>query len=164
MTDSAGNPGFSPRERMLLALDAGVPGALYRILLGAAIAPLAQWLPVGLGPRWSLALAFIGVLAGLRVGSTVLRRLVRHSAALGEAWSVRRRTAKYYDSFQWRKLLWVGLGLALQAALAARPAPLQWALAACCLVAGAAGTLRWRSVAADPRHPKPAPRPARRKA
>ena len=59
-------------------------------------------------------------------------------------WAERRQMTKRVDSYQWRKLLWIGIGLALFALLSGRRLPVQLAITAACLAAGAAGTTMWR--------------------
>ena len=81
--------------------------------------------------------------------------MVPFSAELREAWSVRRRKAKLYDSYQWRKLMWIGAGLALYIAVSRRYWPVQIALSMFCIITGAWGTMRWRVVESDSKYPKP---------
>ena len=69
------------------------------------------------GSDWTLVPFLLLVLLLLRVVPAVVRKVVPFSAELREAWSVRRRTAKLYDSYQWRKLMWIGAGLALYVAV-----------------------------------------------
>src|SRR5205807_1578420 len=87
-----------------------------------------------------------------------LRKLLFFSHELREAWSVRRRTAKLYDSFQWRKLMWIGVGLSLYLAVSNRYTAIQIGVSMFCLITGACGMLRWRAVVADNRYPKPTAR------
>ena len=101
------------------------------------------------GSDWTLVPFLLLVLLLLRVGLAVVRKVVPFSAELQEAWSVRRRKAKLYDSYQWRKLMWIGAGLALYVAVSGQYGPVQIALSMFCLITGAGATVRWRAVAAD---------------
>jgi hypothetical protein len=144
-------------DEFLLSLDQGLFGALYRVLLGFATIPAMRLLGSD-GSDWTLVPFLLLVLLVLRVVLALVRKVVPFSAELREAWSVRRRTAKLYDSYQWRKLIWIGAGLALYIAVSGRYWPVQIALSAFCLSTGAIATIRWRAVARDSRFPKPAAR------
>ena len=69
------------------------------------------------GSGWMLVPFLLLVLLLLRVVLAVVRKVVPFSPELQEAWSERRRMAKLYDSYQWRKMLWIGAGLALYIAV-----------------------------------------------
>jgi hypothetical protein len=158
MLKSESAPMMGTVDEFLLKLDEGVFGALYRVVIGFLTIP-AMWFLLGNdGSNWSLVAFLLAILILLRVGPAVLRKLLPFSAELREAWSVRRRIAKLYDSYQWRKLLWIGAGLALYVVVSGHYRPVSVALALFCLVAGAAATVRWRAVAADSRYPKPVAR------
>jgi len=145
-------------DTFLLSLDEGAFGALYRALIGFATIPAMRLLLGSDGSDWTLVPFLLLVLLLLRVVPAVVRKVVPFSAELREAWSVRRRKAKYYDSYQWRKLMWIGSGLALYVAVSGRYWPIPVALAMFCLITGAAATVRWRAVAADSKFPKPTAR------
>ena len=142
-------------DRILLNLDEGPFGALYRILIGFATIPAMEFVFGSAIPAWTVIPFLLFVLLLLRVSLAIARKLVPFSAAATEAWSVRRRTAKLYDSYQWRKVIWIGTGLALYIVITNRSEPVQIALALFCILAGVAGTLIWRTIAADSKYPKP---------
>src|SRR3954468_4446964 len=100
-------------DKFLLSLDEGACGALYRVLSGFTTIPVMRLLLGSDGSDWAVVPFLLLILLLLRAGLAVVRKLVPFSAQLREAWSVRRRTAKLYDSYQWRKLTWIGAGLAL---------------------------------------------------
>ena len=146
-----------PLERVLLGLDTGVSAiglrttyafiatALYETLL-----PTASW--IGL-----VAVQLLAML-GLRLFGIALRRGVRFSETTLETWAIRRKIGKYYDSYQWKKATWIGLGILFYVLLFARARSDFLGLAVVCIAAGAIGILAWRRVAADQSKPKPAPR------
>jgi hypothetical protein len=145
-------------DEFLLSLDEGAFGALYRVLIGFTTIPAMRLFLGSAGSDWTLVPFLLLVLVLLRVVPAVVRRVVPFSAELLEAWYVRRRTAKAYDSYQWRKLVWIGAGLALYVAILGQHRPVHIALSMFCLVTGAVATVRWRAVAADSKLPKPTAR------
>jgi hypothetical protein len=148
-------------DKFLLSLDEGALGALYRVLIGFITIPVMRLLLGSDGSHWTLAPFLLLVLLLLRVVLAAVRKVVSFSAEVREAWSVRRRTAKLYDSYQWRKLIWIGAGLALYVVVSGQYWPMQIALSILCLFTGAGATLKWRAVAADSRFPKPTARKSR---
>lgn len=145
-------------DKFLLSLDEGAFGALYRVLIGFTAIPVMRLLLGSDGSDWTVVPFLLLVLVLLRVVPAVVRRVVPFSAELLEAWYVRRRTAKAYDSYQWRKLMWIGAGLALYVAVSGQHRPVHIALFMFCLVIGAGATVRWHAVAADSKLPKPTAR------
>jgi hypothetical protein len=145
-------------DKFLLSLDEGALGALYRVLIGFITIPVMRLLLGSDGSDWTLAPFLVLVLLLLRVVLAAVRKVVSFSAEVREAWSVRRRTAKLYDCYQWRKLMWIGAGLVLYVVISGQYRPMQIALSMFCLVTGAGATLKWRAVAADSRFPKPTAR------
>ena len=131
-------------ERVLVALDRGAPGALYRVGVGFLMVP--AWSRAIGKPEsgWSLIVFFVGVLLGLRVVPAVLRKVLPFSAAVRTIWADRRQMAKRFDSYQWQKLFWIGIGLALFALQSGQRFPALLALTGTCLVTGAAGVLIWQ--------------------
>src|SRR5436309_1796480 len=143
-------------DKFLLSLDEGAFGALYRMLIGLVTIPAWRLLLGSEGSDWTLAPFLLLVLLLLRVALAAVRKLVPFSAEVVEAWSVRRRTAKLYDSYQWRKLIWFGAGLASYVMVSGRYYwPMEVALSMFCLFSGAGATLKWRAVVADSTFPKP---------
>ena len=136
-------------ERALLSVDEGVVGALLRLALGFAVAPVWTIARREHGTGWSLVLFFVIVLLTLRVAPAVLRKLVPFSGSLQTVWAERRQIAKRFDSYQWQKLFWIGLGLALYAVQSGRPSRALLTLTAACVSSGAIGLAVWRSRSAE---------------
>ena len=158
MHKSESRPSRKSADQFLLSLDEGAFGTLYRILIGFTVIPVMRLVPGSDGSDWTLVPFLLLVLALLRVVPAVIRKVVPFSAELLEAWYVRRRMAKAYDSYQWRKLIWIGAGLALYVAISGQHRPAYIALSVFCLAAGAAATVRWNVVASDSKLPKPTAR------
>lgn len=133
-----------PVERVLVGLDDGVVGAILRVALGYLTGmtwlQLAHWQ----APGWTIVPLFLAVLTVVRVVPLVLRSIGRFSEPVRRVWTERRQMAKRYDSYQWQKLLWIGLGLMLHAP-SPRSAGALFALASVCVVAGVLGLAVWRA-------------------
>jgi hypothetical protein len=130
-------------DRLLLAIESPPWLALYRIAIGFGVVPAyAAWF----GPEggWGLVVWFVAVLAALRLACMVLRRIVPASPQVQGAWGERRVLAKKFDSYQWRKLVWFGIGLCAYIAVAGRAGAATGALATFCLIGGVLGELAWR--------------------
>ena len=136
-------------ERLLIALDDGIWGAISRVALGLAMPPVFRTLTEGQDSAWLFLVFFLAVLVTLRVGPAVLRRLLPSSAQAREIWGRRRALAKRHDSYQWQKLFWIGLGLLPYAIQAQGTRPGELLVTALCLIGGGAGQLVWRKTRTD---------------
>lgn len=161
MPDAQSIPKIGAIDEALLALDVGFFGAFYRGLIGFATIPTMRLLMGDDGSNWTLVPFLLFVLLLLRIVLAVVRKVVPFTSELQEAWSVRRRMAKLYDSYQWRKLLWIGAGMTCYVVFSGWCGLVPSALSIFCLVAGASATVRWRIVSTDPRFPKPTARKTR---
>jgi hypothetical protein len=123
-------------ERYLVDLDSGPSGAVCRVTLGLCIPPAFR------------------ALIGLRVIPAVLRKLLPFSAEAKKIWSDRRQIAKVYDSYQWQKLFWIGVGLLPYAAVGGGLRTGETVLTVICLAGGGAGLLIWRRINAAPPAPQ----------
>ena len=133
-------------EQILVSLDDGAAGALLRVGLGYVTG--AAWLFLGgLGsPEWTVLPFFLAVLIAVRLLPAVIRKVRRFSEPVRSVWTERRQLAKRFDSYQWQKLLWIGVGLTLRLASSDRRPGALIALAVACLVAGTLGLATWRMV------------------
>lgn len=122
--------------------------AIYRIGIGYVILPLFDRWSGRHENGWYLVLWFLGVLLTLRLAPMVLRKVLPFSRELSAVWTERRRLAKRFDSVQWQKLFWIGIGLAGYAAVSGRFDGLGGALTMFCLISGGLGILAWRGRAA----------------
>ena len=137
-------------EHVVVRLDAGAAGAVLRMGLGYLIG--RAWLQlIGMrGDEWTVAPFFVAVLIALRVVPALVRKVGRFSEPVRTIWSERRQTAKRYDSYQWQKLFWIGLGLTLSVAFSERRSMALGALASFCVIAGTLGLVTWRMGGHDP--------------
>ena len=152
MAGTASVPEIGTIARVLLNIDDGAFGTLYRVLIGFATLPAMSILLGNEGSDWRVVPFLLSILLLLRIVPAVIRKLVPFSGAIREVWAVRRRTAKRYDSYQWRKLTWIGVGLALYIAASGQFSPSRIVVCSTCLLAGIAGMVRWRSVSPNGRH------------
>ncbi len=98
-------------EQLLIDLDSDGWSSISRVALGLAILPAFRALSGGNNRPLTFAALFLGVLVALRVVPAVLRRILPFSAEAKAIWAERRNIARQYDSYQWQKLFWIGLGL-----------------------------------------------------
>jgi hypothetical protein len=61
-----------------------------------------------------------------------------------QVWAQRRQLAKRYDSYQWRKLFWIGCGLGQYILVSGDFQTPRILVCSVCLVTGALGQIRWR--------------------
>lgn len=99
-------------EHILLRLEEPPWGALYRVGIGYIIFPLFNRLSGSGEPDWRVVFLFFGVLFALRLIPAMVRKLVRFSQEATSVWLDRRQLAKDFDSYQWKKLFWLGVGMA----------------------------------------------------
>jgi hypothetical protein len=134
-------------QKLLLAIDAFPLDALWRIAAGFAVFPLAD---LFFGKKDSVGSSLgglLGVLLLIRLLPLVIRKSIPFSMAVAQTWRERRGTAKNYDSYQWKKMLWVGIGMLSYIAVS----DLFWvgriSIASACVLLGGIGMLRWRLIA-----------------
>jgi hypothetical protein len=131
-------------EESLIKIERMPWAETYLILIGAGVPELNSLLFGHDASASSLALLLISVLAMVRLGPAVVRRAIPFSPEAQSIWMRRRALAKRYDSYQWRKLFWVGLGLGFNAALWNKhQSYLIIAVLVCCLP-GSVGLIIWR--------------------
>lgn len=136
----------STRDRLLLSIENFPLNMLYRAAIGFALLPTYSWLAarLRLADSTGLLFAFVAlVLVSLRLVPGVLRRVVPHSREVARVWAERRQYAQAFDSFQWRKLLGLGLGWLAQLAITNNTRVDALALALTFVIAGAAGQIFW---------------------
>lgn len=128
-------------ERIVVRFDLFPMGALFRGAIGYALVPAFYYFANPRTPDWRILPWFLVVLGGLKVGSAVLRRLF--STPVQAVWFRRRDIAKRFDSYQWRKLLWFGLGMAVYIVYSGDSDFVLVAMSAAEIVAGCLGEFVW---------------------
>jgi len=133
-------------EMMLRRLQSPPWQPLYLSVIGFVLIPLVRWSQYDDGSVGRLIVSLGALLVALRVVPAIARKVVPFSADLQAEWFNRRRIAKKYDSYQWRKLLWIGIGLGAYVLVFDRHTGGAGALALACVVSGGLGVLGWRRV------------------
>ena len=146
MTLNATRP-LGALKQILRRAEAPPWQATYQLVIGFFLVPLFARLRSRDAPDWHLLPFFLLVLVALRIISAIVRRSLPFSSDLQTRWSRQRLLAKRYDSYQWRKLFWFGLGLSSYVALFERAGSIPGFLALVCLLSGALGALAWRRLA-----------------
>jgi hypothetical protein len=132
-----------------LSLDVGLLGATHRILTGFLAIPLITRFT---GPQPSflaLSVCLIAMLAAVRGGALVGRQALPFSRTVRAIWFERRQVAKSHDSYQWKKLFWVGSGLFAYLAWSGQFPVEEVLVSSVFLLAGLLGMIKWHT--ADPR-------------
>ncbi len=146
MNDMSALGQISLHERWLLRIDRFPVDAVFRTSIGFAMIPAMSRLRFDDRSVWSLLAFLLALLLGLRVGCAVARKLGRFSEPVKRFWAERRQLAKRYDSYQWRKLFWIGIGLVLFTVYSGQYSASRLVVASLCLVAGTLGIARWRLI------------------
>ena len=145
MRATVASPGLGRIPRLLIAIEEPPWQAIYRVAIGFAVFPVLSRLWGDDISGWMAALSFGGILLALRVVPTILRKVLPIPDSVRTQWAARRQIAKEYDSYQWQKLLWFGLGLAGYAALPGQRRMDRMILASICVGAGTFGLAMWRA-------------------
>jgi hypothetical protein len=130
-------------ERLLIRLDQPPVAALFRVIIGFFVVPTWSASTAGHNAEWTLIPFFLGILLALRLVPMVLRKVLPFSGAAKSCWSERRRLAKRFDSYQWQKLFWTGLGLISYMALSGQRFQALATLTSIAFVTGMFGLGMW---------------------
>lgn len=135
-----------PIEKLLFQIEEPPFSWIFRAGVGFALLPLLYRLPGNDSSFLLLLLYFLLALLMLRIGLTVVRHAFPFSLGLREAWAKRRQLAKRYDSYQWRKLFWMGLGIVAYMILFDDLRRENGWLGLGCLLGGACGMWIWKTL------------------
>lgn len=140
-------------ERCIALLDDYPWSAFYRVGLGYVMLPLFSLLCGKECRDWCVAGVFLGTLFALRLATAILRKALPFSNEVKVIWAERRQMAKRFDSYQWQKLFWLGIGMASYAMISAKVGGVVGVLIVFCLTSGGLGVLLWRrrAVSVQPR-------------
>ncbi len=135
---------WTTREKLLVGLNAFPLDATYRTAIGLALVPIVSRVTKKNASGGMLALVLFVVLLLLRIVPLFIRKLVPFPKRVQAVWSERRQLAKQHDSYQWQKLLWIGLGLSGYIVYSNEFAPSRLVMAGVCLTIGSFGLAQWR--------------------
>ena len=130
-------------EQFLAHIELSPWHALYRIGIGATIVPIYVYL-FDSSSHWQLILWFVCILISLRLIPAILRKVLPFSRSLKSIWSERRALAKRLDSYQWQKLLWIGIGMGGSDLILDQKSTISTALTVFCLLSGTIGLFVYR--------------------
>jgi len=130
-------------DRALISIDRFPFDAVLRALLGFACIPLLSFLHQDVRSVWIVTIGLLLLLFSLRIVPVFLRKLLPLSHEVQTVWAERRQVAKRFDSFQWQKLFFIGLGLAGYILFSRELLTSTIAVSSFCVLAGALGLVRW---------------------
>ena len=139
-------------ERFIALLDDYPWSGFYRVGLGYVMLPSFSLLCGKDFHDWCVVGVFLGTLFALRLVSAVLRKVLPFSNEVKAIWAERRQMAKRFDSYQWQKLFWLGVGMACYAMISEKFGGAVGVLAVFCLTSGGLGVLFWRRRAKSMQH------------
>lgn len=132
-------------ERFMLSITSPFSDAIFRVFIGyASLALFARLAPQA---GWSLIEFLLLALFLIRLIPAVLRRMLPVPGSVSLVWAKQRQLAKRYDSYQWRKLFWLGVGLAAYTLVSGQFLPSRIVITVFCLLSGVLGIARWRILA-----------------
>ena len=130
-------------ERCVVLLDEYPWSVFCRVGIGFVMPPLFSRLCNNEYHVWCVTGLFLGILVSLRLVTAILRKLVPFSSEVRVIWAERRQLAKRFDSYQWQKLFWLGVGMACYAVVSERVGGVVDVLILLCLIGGGIGVLTW---------------------
>jgi hypothetical protein len=131
-------------EKILVYAEQAPWYAIYRAIIGFVMIPLSFRLCGKDASNREQAVILAGSLLALRFVPAILRHVLPFSKEIRMLWSRQRLMAKRYDSYQWRKIFWIGLGLFGYRTYSSGLYSAQIILECFCLLTGALGLIIWR--------------------
>lgn len=133
-------------EVPIVAIGAFPYDGLWRAAVGFVMMPFLLYLGFDNRADCVLLPFLLAVLLVMRFLPAIARRLGVFSITAQEIWAERRSLARSYDSYQWQKLFYIGVGLAVYIVVSGSCQVFRLALCLFCLVSGSLGLIRWRVV------------------
>jgi hypothetical protein len=124
--------------------------AVYRFAAGWVSVEISPWPFFRRFADWSLVAALLVVLVMVRVVPGVARRVLPFAKSTKAVWAEHRQLGKRFDSYQWRKLFWIGVGVAACSIWSNRLSVAIISVATICMVVGALGYATWRNISKRP--------------
>lgn len=130
-------------ERCVVLLDQYPWSLCTRVGIGLIIPPVLSQLCDDEQQVWCVIGSFLGILFLLKLGPAIFRRLLPFSREAHLIWAERRQLTKRFDSYQWQKLFWMGIGMLGYAMVFGNVRKAIGVLTAFCLIGGGLGVLLW---------------------
>jgi hypothetical protein len=130
-------------ERLSFTLDRPAYAGLIRVVTGYLLPPVLAAMASDFQDAY-LPLCFVSILAAYRLFPLLLRKSLPFGDSARAFWTDRRRLAKRFDSYQWQKLFWFGLGLLLYRLHSGNGSDTLRILIYLTVGPGALGTVIWR--------------------
>lgn len=132
-------------EKTLVKFEEAPLDSIYRLVIGFVFIPGASRLPIEGLTLPLLFLLLLSLLFLLRAIPAVLRHVFPFSPEIQQIWHERRQLAKRNDSYQWRKLFWIGIGMAIYVGAFGDFRNPPFIVAVACILAGGIGLVVWTS-------------------
>ncbi|SRR6266568_3482769 len=139
-------------DKVLVSIDRSPLDGVLRALIGFVSIPVLSLLRQDVRSGWTLTIGLISLMLSLRIVPLFMRKLLPLSPEVMAVWSERRQIAKRYDSFQWQKLFYTGIGLACYTLVSRELLTSSIAASGFCVLFGAIGIVRWYTQASKVRN------------
>jgi hypothetical protein len=130
-------------EHFLIHFDDTPWAQMWRVALGVLLPPIISVLASSNEAIGTYFVLFAAFLITLRLFPAVVRYTVPIGPQVKTAWKHRRFLAKEYDSYQWQKLFWFGLGMSFHLIAGRTLGKAGVMLMAFCLIGGGLGLVVW---------------------
>ena len=138
-----------PLDGFFIRVDTFPLSATWRALIGFLVVPVMALMGIQDRSGWIVVLFLLGFLLTLRVVLAFIRKIIPVSTAVKRVWAERRQMAKRYDSLQWGKLFWIGIGFLSYVLVSHDIRFSRLVVSLICLLSGAAGLIRWRAISSQ---------------
>jgi len=134
-------------DKILVSIDRRPFDAALRSFVGILVIPILSLLRQDVRSGSSLIIGLLVLMLSLRIVPVFVRKVLPLSPEVNAIWSERRQIAKRYDSFQWQKLFFTGMGLTCYMLISRELFTSTISVSGFCLLFGAIGMARWSAMA-----------------
>jgi len=139
-------------DKVLVSIDRSPLDGALRVLIGFVAVPVLSLLRQDVRSGWTLTVGLMFLLLCVRIVPVFMRKLLPLSPEVKTVWAERRQIAKRYDSFQWQKLFFIGIGLACYRLASREVLSSIVVVSIFCVSFGAIGLVRWYAQASNVRN------------
>ncbi len=130
-------------DKVLVSIDRSPFDGVLRAVIGFVTVPVLSVLRRDVHSVRTLIIGLLSLLLSLRIAPVFLRKVLPLSSEVKAVWAERRQVAKRYDSFQWQKLFFVGIGLTCYMLVSKDLPTLSLAISGFCVLSGAIAMVIW---------------------